>query len=276
VTAKQARSRSRFQMKRRLVAAGQLLALSAGGVHAETLRLEVGKPLARFDFLRPGTHRYLRYTVAPDERRSVIDIWTRALSFENHEGHRRLHIVQRWDEVADKAVLIQDSWFDPKTFKPQTHIRHLERDGKTTLGGYRFTDARVVGMTDLVDNGRKDFVMPLSEPSFNFEYDMEFLQTLPLAAGRTFNIPFYDAGVDKPGRYDFVVARSAVIAAADGRPANCWLVTADYNTGKVVSRFWFAKTNQVLLREEQAQDDGSTLVKTLLLPEAGDAAADRR
>lgn len=260
-------------MKPRLVAAGLLLALSAGGVRAEALRLQVGKSLARFELLLPGAHRYLRYTAAADGRRSAIDVWTRTLSFENHEGHRQLHIIQRWDEVADKAVLIQDSWFDPRTFKPQTHIRRLERDGKTTLSGYRFTDARVVGMPELADNGRRDFVMPLPEPSFNFEYDMELLQTLPLAAGRTFNIPFYDAGVDKPGRYDFVVVGSALIAGPDGRPINCWLVTADYNAGKVVSRFWFAKTNQVLVREEQAQDSGSTLVKALLPPEAEDVAA---
>lgn len=167
-------------------------------------------------------------------------------------------------------MLIQDSWFTSGAFAPTTHIRHLERDGKTTLRGYRFTGLRVVGLADLDGNERKDFAKPLPEPSYNFEYDMELLQTLPLAAGRTFDIPFYDAGIDDPGRYRFVVAGSGVIAGPDGRPTDCWLVTADYNTGKVISRFWFAKTSQLMIREEQAQKDGAKLVKTLLPPESSD------
>jgi hypothetical protein len=235
---------------------------------AEALRLRVGQPLARFNKLQAGVHRYLRYTVAPDGSRKAIDIWQRTISFAPAATGQpdALHIVQRWDEV-DGKVLIQESWFDTRTFKPQTHVRHAIIDGKTSLGGYRFTDSQVVGMTDLADNSRKDFVMPLPEPSYNFEYDMEFLQTLPLAAGRTFNIPFYDAGVDKPGRYDFVVAGSAVIAGPEGGPIDCWLVTADYNTGKVASRFWFAKSSQVLIREEAPQTGGAILIKTLLPPE---------
>jgi hypothetical protein len=68
-----------------------------------------------------------------------------------------------------------------------------------------------------------------------------------------------------------VVAGAGRIAGPDGKPMDCWLVTADYNTGKVLSRFWFAKADQVLVREEQTQKDGSTLVKTLLPPESADA-----
>jgi hypothetical protein len=185
-------------------------------------------------------------------------------------GPAQLHITQRWDEV-DGRALIQDSWFEPRTFAPLTHIRRLQRDGKTTIGGYLFQAGQVVGMPDLPDNGRKDFSLPLPEASYNFEYDMEFLQALPLAAGRTFDIPFYDPGVDQPGRYRFVVAGAGRIAGPDGKPMDCWLVTADYNTGKVLSRFWFAKADQVLVREEQTQKDGSTLVKTLLPPESADA-----
>ena len=40
---------------------------------------------------------------------------------------------------------------------------------------------------------------------------------------------------------------------------------------KASSRFWFAKKTQVLMREETSMPDGSTLVKTLLNPESGDA-----
>jgi hypothetical protein len=246
--------------------------LLSSAAHADTLRLEVGVPLARFAMLRPETHRYVRYTVAADGARKLIDFWQRTLSFAvpGPGQEPALHIVQRWDEVDGKTVLVQDSWFDPNTFKPRTHIRRLQKDGKTSLAGFAFTDTRVLGMDDLAGNDRKDFVMPLAEPSYNFEYDMELLQALPLASSRTFNIPFYDAGVDKPDRYNFVVAGSARIVGPDSRLTDCWVVTADYNTGKIVSRFWFAKTGQVLIREEAMQPDGTLLVKALLPQESDD------
>ena len=247
----------------------------AAPAQADTMRLEVGKPLAHFAKLRPGVHRYVRYTVSVDGSRKAIDIWQRTVSFSpDTEGRPdALHITQRWDRADGSRILIQDSWFDARTFTPRTHVRHTVKDGKDDYAGYRFDTAQVVGMADLANNSRKGFVMALPEPSYNFETDMELFQTLPMASGRTFNIPFYDAGIDKPARYNFVVAGSETIPGPDGRPIHCWLVTADYNTGKIGARFWFAKSNQVLIHEEAPMDGGAMLVKTLLPPEAGDAKA---
>jgi len=247
----------------------------AAPAQADTMRLKVGKPLAHFAKLRPGVHRYVRYTVGVDGSRKAIDIWQRTVSFSPVTEGRpdALHITQRWDRADGSRILIQDSWFDARTFTPRTHVRHTVKDGKDDYAGYRFDTAQVVGMADLANNSRKGFVMALPEPSYNFETDMELFQTLPMASGRTFNIPFYDAGIDKPARYNFVVAGSETIPGPDGRPIDCWLVTADYNTGKIGARFWFAKSNEVLIHEEAPMDGGATLVKTLLPPEAGDAKA---
>jgi hypothetical protein len=182
-----------------------------------------------------------------------------------------MHIVQRWDHLTPDVVLIQDSWFEPGTFRPTAHIRHREQDGKVTIRGFELTPERAIGLRNLQDNQETNFVLVLPEPSYNFEYDMELLQVLPLKAGRDFNIAFYDPGVDQPGRYLFKVVGAERIAGADGRPIDCWLVTADYNTGKVLSRFWFAKRGQLMVREEQSQDGGGLLIKTLLPPESADA-----
>ncbi|MEO5866373.1 MAG: hypothetical protein ABIS14_06050 [Sphingomonas sp.] len=238
----------------------------------EVVRVSVGDRLQRIALLQPDVHRYLRYTIKPDGTRSAIDIWVRSVAFAPGTGaQRRLHMTQRWDEMSDKAVLNQDSWFEAGTLAPVTHVRKVERDGKVTTGGYRFEAGKVAGMADLADNSRKDFVMAMPEPAFNFEYDMELLQALPLAEGRTFDIPFYDAGVDqKPDRYRFAVVGSDRVRDWTGRPIDCWLVTADYRTGKVVSRFWFAKQGQILIREQATQRDGGILIKTLLPPEPGD------
>jgi hypothetical protein len=235
-------------------------------------QLKVGDSLPRFRLLHSGVHRYVRYNVKGD-RRSLIDIWTRTVTFEQHDGRRLIHIVQRWDEVSQTPFfLVQDSWFEPDSFRPLTHIRRRERDGKVETSGYRFLSDKIVGIPDLPDNLKKDFSLPASEGSYNFEYDMELLQTLPLKSGYAANIPFYDAGFDPPARYAFIVAGSDRIPGQDGHPIDCWLVTADYNTGKVVSRFWLDKRTQLMIREEQVQEDGSVLVKTLLHPESADAS----
>ena len=237
--------------------------------------VRIGDQAVRTGRLAPGTHRYLRYKVK-DGHRAPVDIWIRTVAFEERGGRRMLHLTQRWDEVGASpsgAVAVdQDSWFDAPTFRPVTHVRRATlADDAVTLAGYRFTPDRALGMTELAGNVRADFALAYAEVPFNFEYDMELLQTLPLAAGRAFSLPFYNAGIDpKADRYVFRVAGSAAIRRWDGRSTDCWLVTADYNTGEVKSRFWFAKGTQLLIREEARLSDGSTLIKTLLPPEVGD------
>lgn len=257
-----------------LVAAAAVAATASAAWSVET-PVKVGEPLARFSLLTPGTHRYVRYIVHGDAR-TLVDIWVRRISFETKDGRRLMHIWQRWDEAkvqpGGASALEQDSWFEPETFRPLTHVRRVVRDDKVSVGGYRFLPEKVVGMAELPDNQRKDFSLALAEPAYNFEYDMEFLQALPLADGYAGNIVFYDAGIDpKADHYVFKVAGSDRIEGWDGKPVDCWVVTADYNTGEVKSRFWFDKKTQLLVREEAPMKDGGVMVKTLLPPEQGDA-----
>jgi hypothetical protein len=239
---------------------------------ADITRVNVGEPLKRFHLIESGAHRYLRYKVK-DGKRSAVDIWSRVIRFEQQDGQHRLHILQRWDEVSSEPLsVVQDSWFELGTFRPLTHVRTVDRAGKLQIGGYRFAADKIVGLDDLPDNQRKDFSVASPEPAFNFEYDMEFLQALPLKSGYSASIPFYDPGREPPARYTFRVAGSDRLAAPDGRSIDCWVVTADYNTGKVISRFWLSKRTQVVLHEEQDQPDGSVLIKTLLNLESADRA----
>ena len=242
---------------------------------AAPILVRVGDRSVRTERLAPGAYRYLRYKVK-DGHRIAVDIWNRTVDFETREGRRLLHLTQRWDEVqvspSGAVALDQDSWFDAATLRPVTHVRRATlANGSVTVVGYRFEADKAVGMTDLPGNARAGFSLAYAEAPFNFEYDMELLQTLPLATSRAFSLPFYDAGIDaKADRYVFRVAGSAAIRGWDGRSTDCWLVTADYNTGEVKSRFWFAKQSQLLIREEARLPDGSIFIKTLLPPEAGD------
>jgi hypothetical protein len=237
---------------------------------AEPTRLNVGERLAHMRSIEPGVHRYLRYMVK-EGKRSAIDIWTRTVTFESQDGRALMHIVQRWDKaVLPPVSVVQDSWFESGTFRPLTHVRKVDRNGKLEVGGYRFLPDRIVGIPELPDNASADFSIDSPEPAFNFEYDMELLQALPLKGGYAVSIPFYDPGREPPARYVFAVSGADRIAMPDGHWVECWVVTADYNTGKVISRFWLDKRTQMMIREEQQQPDGAVLVKTLLNPESAD------
>ena len=241
-----------------------------GANRAEIDALHVGQNLPRFDLLTAGTRLYLRYKVVGDKR-ETMDIWKREISYETKDGKRLLHITQRWDSVVDQPyTLKQDAWFEAGTFRPITQVKELTRDGKTQIAGYRFLPDKIIGMTELAGNARKDFSQPSIEPTYNFETDMELLQTLPLAEGYEASIDFYDAGpgADAPKRYQFKVVGSDKIVAADGHPTECWVLTMEDPGPGVKIRWWYAKQTQVMLREEAQLSDGSLLVKTLLTDEA--------
>jgi hypothetical protein len=151
--------------------------------------------------------------------------------------------------------------------RPAPSARHNERigekDGKRAVEGFAFAPGRITGLNDLADNVHKDLAVESSEPTFNFETDIEFLQTLPLAAGYEASINFYHpGGSTPPQRYTFKVARSETSAGPAG-PVDCWVVTTDYDQPGPVSTFWFAKGTQLMLRQEKLLRD-KVLVKTLI------------
>jgi hypothetical protein len=228
---------------------------------------EVGKPLARFSLLKPATRIYLRYKIV-DGRRETIDMWRRRLSFEVHDGQRRLHIFWRWDSVGDaKFNRTEDFWFEAGTFRPLTVERRLDKDGKITVRGYRYLPDRIEGLKELPSNDQKDFLQASKMPVYNWETDMELLQALPLAAGYDVRIPFYEAGPgqDEPQYYDYRVIGEEKINSADARSIDCWLVGIESTDPKWgPTRLWFAKDTQILIREETTLKDGTIFVKMLL------------
>jgi hypothetical protein len=231
---------------------------------AAVQQVDVGNPLPRFGLLKEGTHHYLRY-MKSGEANTAADIWTREVRFEQRNGEQLLHVRQRWDGTgATPSLRLLDSWFEPGTFRPLTHVRINEQDGKRVVAGFVFSPTRVTGMQDLADNAQKDLLVESPEPTFNFETDIEFLQTLPLAEGYEAHINFYHpGGPSAPQRYTFKVAGTESIAGPGG-PIECWLVTTDYNKPGPVSKFWFAKATQLMVRQESVTGNGKVLVKAMI------------
>ena len=260
--------------KLRFVIAATALLVTGNQVSAETQRLQVGIAPSRMMLLKPGSHRYLRYEVK-DGRRVARDIWDRTILFETRGGRRQLHITQRWDEVnvapGKPSSVEQDSWFEASTFRPLTQERRVTIGNDVKVTGYRFLADKAVSDNALPDNQDRFFSQSYAEVPFNFEYDMEMFQVLPLHAEYEANIPFLDVGIDKNAdRYTFKVAGSDRIVGWDGTSLDCWVITSDYNSGKIKNRWWVSKVSQVVVREESKRNDGSTFVKALLPPEAED------
>jgi hypothetical protein len=241
-----------------------LIAAVSIGAQAAVHEVDVGAPLARFGLLKEGAHHYLRY-MKSGETNTAIDIWTREIRFDTSGGQQRMHITQRWDAVgATPSTKLLDSWFDAVTFRPRTHVRISEKDGKRVVEGFAFAPDKISGMQELPENTQKDLSVASPEPTFNFETDMEFLQALPLAEGYEARINFYHpGGRPAPARYTFKVAGSASLPGPGG-PLDCWIVTSDYNRPGNVSRFWFAKATQLMVRQESTLPDGRVLVKALI------------
>lgn len=218
-----------------------LAAATALPAQAAVHDIDVGTQLPRFSLLKEGKHHYLRY-LQDGGANKPIDIWERELRFETKDGKKLMRVRQRWDGVAPTPyTLLLDSWFEPGTFRPISHERIREKDGSRVVEGFVFAPTGVTGMKELADNSQKDLAVASSEPTYNFETDIEFLQTLPLAEGEEFRINFYHpGGKPPPQRYTWKVVGSENIAGPDG-PVECWVLTTNYNGPGPESKFWFAK-----------------------------------
>ncbi|MDR6623999.1 DUF3108 domain-containing protein [Caulobacter segnis] len=228
--------------------------------------VSVGQALARFDKLKPATHRYLRYRQMGDTI-TPLDVWTREIRIEpDAAGVKRLHIVQHWDGSTPGTVKTLDSWFELGTFRPFSHQRSTTgKDGQTKIEGFDFKPDRIVGLKDLPGNAQAAYDMASPQPAFNFETDMETLQALPLAAGYEAEIVFHHPGGEAPAPYRFKVTGSETLTSSAGGKVDCWVVTTDYNHPEwAPARFWLAKDSQVVVKVVSPAPDGSIWVKTLL------------
>jgi len=255
---------------RRCVAAGLLALLAAPVVAARPKvdMLQVGQPLARFDLIKPGVHRYARYMIV-GEQRKLLDIWTRRVSFETENGKPVLRVHQRWDAADKSYVALFDQTFETGSFRPRSQAKTVTRDGVTKTQSVRFDGAKVDSIGDGEPGAGKPVHEAFSTLFYNWHTDMEFLQALPLAPGYAASIPFYDVGLEPPARYTYAVTGEDKLRAADGTPIKCWVMEFRGKPSDPSIRYWISKRGQILVREQATSADG-ILVKTLLNPEAED------
>ena len=72
-------------------------------------------------------------------------------------------------------------------------------------------------MAELRENTKSEFRIATPESPFNFEFDMELIQTLPWRRGYVADIVFYDPGLQPPAHYLFREAGEAKLRVEGGR-----------------------------------------------------------
>ena len=75
---------------------------------------------------------------------------------------------------------------------------------------------------------------------------------LPLAAGKSFLINFYDAGLDPPAYVLYSVTGSEQLSTYEEHPVDCWklFTEGDHNGVHYSETYWISKKSHECLKEE--------------------------
>lgn len=203
--------------------------------------------------LKPGLKQYLVYHQWPKYPKVLqFSYWMRDIRIEQREGADVFVVREHWYTADTARYWTFVSVNSVKDFVPLYHM--ATGNGKTVA--YNWSGSKITGADTVEGNARKGFDLAFDRPNFNWHLDIETFEMLPLAAGKTFVINFYDAGLDPPRFVTYKVAGSERLRTLDNRVVDCWkLVTSGTDQGKTYSQaFWISKKGHELLKEEDEFD----------------------
>ncbi|MBS1525394.1 MAG: hypothetical protein JST19_07085 [Bacteroidetes bacterium] len=201
--------------------------------------------------LKPGLHQYLVYFQNPKSKQSLrFWYWLRDTKLESRDGQKMFAITQHWygsDSTTYRQIYSLNKADD---FAPV--YESLTMKGITKA--YNWSDKKVWGADSAANNTQKDFSLDFKTPNLNWELDIETLEMLPLAAGKTFVINFYDAGLSPPEYVTYKVTGSEVLSMLDNQKLDCWVILTEGNNGNThyTQTFWISKKNHEFLKEEDS------------------------
>jgi hypothetical protein len=202
--------------------------------------------------LQPGLRQYLVYFVNPRNSRQLgFWYWLRDIAVEDHQGVRSFAITQHWygsDTASYRAVYSLNAVAD---FAPVYHKETVR--GLTSA--YNWNGSSITGADSVAGNNRKGFSLKFDEPNLNWNLDIETFEMLPLAAGKSFLINFYDAGLDPPKYVLYSVTGSEELILMNGKKTDCWkLYTAgaDPKGNAYSETYWISKKTHEFLKEEDS------------------------
>jgi hypothetical protein len=239
-----------------------MLLLSAG-VRAQGDTVRPGKGGLATRNLKPGIRQYFIAMQDPKKERQLgFWYWVREVNTEQRNGSPVFTIKQRWYGSDTPAYRTVYSINEAGTFAPIYH-EELVR-GKMNAYNWRWDG--INGADSVADNVRKGFMLAFAEPNLNWNLDIETFEMLPLAAGKSFLINFYDAGLDPPQYVRYTVTGSEKVPGPGGEGTDCWILASEGKLptgGTYTETFWISKKAHEFLKEVDHYN-GSTRYKILM------------
>lgn len=201
-------------------------------------------------YLATGTQQYLVYIKIKDGAKKSVWLWERATTRENFNGKEAIVVRQQWTT--------SDTGFNSRQLlsvvnaADLTPVYHTSVNPKTGKEAFNFHANEIITADSVADAGRKDFRMAISQPSFNWELDLETFPLLALKEGKTFVINFYHPGSKTvPAWYSYTVTGTEKLATANGETVDCYKLYTAYENNRGNSTWWLSKkTHEVIKMEE--------------------------
>ena len=203
------------------------------------------------EVLKPGLRQYLVYFQYPKKSdRLGFWYWTRDIAIENKDGKRCFAISQHWyggDSMSYRKVYSLNATAD---FAPIYHSETVR--GKTAA--YNWSSTGIVGADSAKGNVKKGFDLSFTEPNLNWNLDIETFEMLPLGAGKSFWINFYDAGLEPPKYVLYKVTGSEQLTLMSGEKVDCWKLFSEGSSpqGPYSETYWISKKGHEFLKEEDS------------------------
>ena len=227
---------------------GCLIGLS---VFAQTDTIRLQDKRLNTSYLKPALNQYLVYFQNPKNKHILrFWFWLRNISVENRDGKKVFAITQHWYGSDSAIYRYIYSLNNAADFAPIYHSETINNKTKA----YNWSSAKITGTDSVAQNLQKGFSLDFKLPNFNWNLDIETFEMLPLAAGKTFVINFYDAGLDPPAYVDYKVIGNEVITTLNNDKIDCWkLFTEGDNKGNHYSEtYWISKKEHEFLKEEDS------------------------
>jgi hypothetical protein len=205
--------------------------------------------------LKPGLKQYLVYFQTSAKHKSLgFWFWLRDIKIENRNGEKVFAITQHWYSNDTNSYRSVYSINRAADFAPIYHAETI----KNITKAYNWGGDKITGADTVAQNAQKGFTLDFNLPNFNWNLDIETFEMLPLAAGKTFAINFYDAGLDPPAYVNYKVTGSEIVTTLNNEQVDCWkLFTEGDNNGSHYSEtYWISKKGHEFLKEEDAFNGG--------------------
>lgn len=200
--------------------------------------------------LKPGLKQYLVYAQAAANKKVLnLSIWVRDVKAGTRNGEAIVTTTQHWysnDTASYRTVYSVNRAAD---FAPLYHTEMVNNHTRA----FAWTMGHVVAVDTVAVNEAKSFKLALKVPYFNWNLDIETFEQLPLAAGKSFAISFYDAGHDAPQYELYKVTGSEMLTMLDNTKINCWKLETGGkapNGMAYTQTFWLSKKGHEFIKEE--------------------------